>query len=127
MDLPYSQILKEISDQNYSFEVSPTPASLAYSDTQFEILKRYIQEFEASLDDEHEVALRLTNFGSSITMSVVDIGYEESVLLVFKGYINGQYSTLIQHVSQLNFLLTSVPKDPDRPKQRIGFAVPSDS
>ncbi len=37
---------------------------------------------------------------------------------------NCSASTLIQHVSQLNFLLTSVPKADDRPKNQIGFAVP---
>lgn len=46
--------------------------------------------------------------------------------MVFKGYVNGRMSTLIQHVSQLNFLLTSVPKEPDKPKRKIGFSTSSD-
>ena len=32
-----------------------TPAQHMWADEQFEILKRYIQEFERSLDAEHEV------------------------------------------------------------------------
>lgn len=44
--------------------------------------------------------------------------------MVFKGYVNGKFSTLIQHVSQLNFLLTSIEKEPDRPKRTIGFVAP---
>lgn len=97
------------------------PSSMSYSDTQFEIIKKYILEFQVGLDQEHDIALLLTNFGQSILMEVTEIGYEESVLLVFRGYVNGKMSTLIQHISQLNFLITSISKDPDQPKRKIGF------
>lgn len=103
--------------------LNPTPISLSYSDTQFEILQEYIQNFEKTLDPEHEIALLLTNFGQSISMIVTEISYEESVLIVFKGYVKGKMSTLIQHVSQLNFLITSVEKEPNRPKHIIGFTA----
>lgn len=120
--MPELEIPKfEIPDIAYS----PAPISYSYSDTQFEIIKEYIQRFQASLDNEHDVALMLTQFGSSVIMEVTDIGYEESVLMVFKGYVNGRMSTLIQHVSQINFLLTSVPKAPDEPKRTIGFTAGS--
>lgn len=102
-------------------EVPDLPIQHMWSDTQFEIIKKYITEYEKTLDSEHEVAVWLTNFGQSILMKVINITYEESVLLVFKGYVNGKMSTLIQHINQLNFLLTSVEKEPDRPKRKIGF------
>lgn len=104
--------------------LKPLPIVHSYSDTQFEIIKAYILDFQQSLDNEHDVGVMLTNFGSSVLMEVTEIGYEESVLMVFKGYVNGRMSTLIQHVSQLNFLLTSVPKTPDKPKRQIGFIAP---
>lgn len=102
-------------------EIEPLPVAYSYSDTQFEILQKYIKSFESSLDSEHEVGILLTNFGQSVIMQVTEISYEKSVLMVFKGYVNGKMSTLIQHVNQLNFLLTSVEKEPDRPKRTIGF------
>ena len=105
-------------------EIKPMPIAYSYSDTQVEIIKDYILEFQNSLDQDRDVALLLTHFGNSILMEVTHIGYEESVLVVFKGYVNGWESTLIQHVSQLNFLLTSVPKNPDVPKRTIGFTLP---
>ena len=98
-------------------EVPDLPMHHMWSDTQFEIIKKHITEYEKTLDSEHEVAVWLTNFGQSILMQVTNITYEESVLLVFKGYVNGKMSTLIQHINQLNFLLTTVEKEPDRPKQ----------
>ncbi len=105
-------------------EINPAPIAYSYSDTQFEILSKYIKDFEQTLDPQHEVGLILTNFGQSITMQVTEIGYEESVLMIFKGYVNGNFSTLIQHVSQLNFLLTAIEKEPGRPKRTIGFVLP---
>lgn len=123
--------IPSLSDAIRSIDTSPLvveppvlPIAYSYSDTQFEILQKHIQEFERSLDADHEVALMLTNFSQTIVMQVTEISYEESVLMIFRGYVNGTMSTLIQHVSQLNFLLTSVPRDPDRPKRQIGFVLP---
>lgn len=97
--------------------------SYVYSDTQFEIIKRYVLDFQESLDSEHDVGVMLTNFGSTVLMEVTNIGYEKSVLMVFKGFVNGREATLIQHINQLNFLLTSVPKEPNSPKRKIGFTA----
>ena len=107
-----------------SLVVEPPPIAYSYSDTQFEVIKRYVEDFQANLDNEHDVGLLLTNFGATTLMEVTEISYEESVLMVFKGYVNGRMSTLIQHVSQLNFLLTSVEKSPEIPKRQIGFTAP---
>ena len=108
-------------------EMPDMPNWYMWSDTQFELIKKYIEEFEGSLDTEHEVGVMLTNFGQSVLMQVTEIGYEKSVMLVFKGYVNGKPSTLIQHISQLNFLLTSMDrKEPEKPKRKIGFRMPED-
>lgn len=109
-----------------NFPTIPTPPiAYSYSDTQFEVLQKYINDFEGTLDADHKVGVLLTNFGHSVMMQVTEISYEESVLMIFKGYVNGKMSTLIQHVSQLNFLLTSIEKEPDRPKRSIGFVAPN--
>ncbi len=102
------------------------PTRYMWSDTQFEIIRDYVEKFEASLDPEHEVGVMLTNFGQSILMYVTNITYEKSVLMVFKGYVNGREATLIQHINQLNFMLTSVEKEPERPKRKIGFTLNDD-
>ena len=94
-----------------------------WADEQFEILKRYIKAFEQSLDAEHEVGIMMTNFGQSIIMQVTMVTYEDPVLMVFKGFVNGREATLIQHINQLNFMLTTIDKEPDRPKRQIGFGT----
>ncbi len=97
------------------------PSQHMWADTQYEILKEQIQEYEESLDFEHEVGIMMTNFGQSVLMQVTYISYRDPVLIIFKGFVNGQESILVQHINQLNFLLTKVPKEPDKPKRRIGF------
>lgn len=99
-----------------------TPVQHMWADEQFKILRKYIQEFEESLDANHEVGIMMTNFGQSILMQVNQVSYEEPVLMVFKGLVNGREATLIQHINQLNFMLTSMDKEPDRPKRKIGFS-----
>lgn len=113
-------------DYSAMTDVEPHPSLFAYLDTIFEIIKKQIQEYEQSLDADHEVAIWLTNFGHSVIMHVAEVGYKKSAVLVFKGFVDGRYSTLVQHVSQLNLLLTSVEKDPNRPKRQIGFVCPSE-
>ena len=97
------------------------PTQHMWSDTQFEIIKKYIQDFESKVDSEHEVGLLLTSFGQSVLMQVTYVTYEKSVLMVFKGFVNGKEATLIQHINQLNFLLTTVEKEPEKKKVPIGF------
>lgn len=93
-----------------------------HADYQYEVIIERIKEFEDSLDEEHEVALKLSSFGQSITLSVTDIGYSNPSILTFHGLVGDSCATLIQHVSQLSFLLLSVKKaNPEAPPRRIGF------
>lgn len=117
-----SSALSDASEIRRLAVLKPVPVGTD-SETQFEILKQYIEEFQNSLDSEHEVGMLLTNFGQNILLRVTYISYESPVLMIFKGFVNDKESTLVQHVSQLNFLLTSIEKEPNRPKQKIGFAT----
>lgn len=59
-------------------EIDITPVSVRnykLADYSYELIMGYIKEFEDSLDNEHEVGVKLTSFGQSITMIVTDIGY----------------------------------------------------
>lgn len=110
---------------NLSFAVPTTdindPKEKMWADDLFEVIKKYIQAFEATLDKEHEVGVMMTNFGQSVVMQVTSITYEDPVLMIFRGFVNGRESTLIQHIGQLNFMLTTVNRDPGQPKRKIGF------
>lgn len=100
------------------------------ADYTYEIIMEQIKEFEDDLDDDHEVAIKLASFGQSVTMAVSEIGYANPSTLMFYGYVGDQFATLVQHVSQLNFLLLAAKKqDPAKPARRVavvGFQPPSE-
>lgn len=116
--------------------LSPKPPSISLpeirnyqlADWKYEKVVEQIKGFQDQLDEDHEVGLLLTAFGTSVLMQVTDIGYQNPDLLYFYGYVNGTKAQLIQHSSQLNFLLTSVEKeDKSKPARRIGFELPNSS
>ncbi|SFU70858.1 DUF6173 family protein [Alicyclobacillus macrosporangiidus] len=88
-----------------------------------------INEYNMSLDANKQVALSLVQFGQTLTLSVENIGYWNPSLIVFYGTsADGLPMRLIQHVSQINCLLTAVPRENiNEPKRRIGFAIESQS
>lgn len=101
------------------------PRNYNLADYSYEVIIDRIREFEEGLDNDHEVSLMLASFGQSITLAVTDIGYSNPSTLVFHGFVNNQRATLIQHLSQLNFLLLAIKKsDPEKPPRRIGFVPP---
>lgn len=107
-----------LPSNTYSFSsLEPLPSSARVS---CEIIMEHIKKFENTLDNDHEVAIKLASFGQSITLSVIRIGYSDPNTLVFYGYVGEQPATLIQHMSQLNFLLLAAPKaDPKKPVRRV--------
>lgn len=50
------------------------PRDYNMADWKYEKLVEQIREFEEILDEDHEIALKLASFGSSVVMSVTDIG-----------------------------------------------------
>ncbi|QQE76541.1 hypothetical protein KDJ56_07730 [Brevibacillus composti] len=87
-----------------------------------------INEFDRNLDEEHQVAMRLVSFGQSITFHVTHLGYCDPSLIRFYGTLeNGSLVELIQHVSQISFLLMAVKRvNPIEPKKPIGFLSKSE-
>lgn len=95
-----------------------------YADWKYEKIREQIEEFQADLPDDVDVCVALTSFGTSMIMQVTDIGYQNPDMLYFYGYVNGNEAQLIQHASQLNFMLMTIKKDePSRPARRIGFKI----
>lgn len=91
----------------------------------FEKIMGQIEGFEEAIDDDKEIAVVLASFGATILLTVTGIGYEYPDLIYFYGFTeDGKPAQLIQHVNQLNFLLTAVDKsDPESPPRRIGFVT----
>ena len=83
-----------------------------------------IKKFEGNLDAEHETGMVLANFGSVYTIQVSSINIKNPGLIIITGYDNakGNNVTLVQHYTQLNFLLMAISNpEPTKPPRRIGF------
>ncbi|MFA5313813.1 MAG: DUF6173 family protein [Methanomassiliicoccales archaeon] len=82
-----------------------------------------IVEFDSRLDNDKQVAVRLVSFGQTVSFVVTGLGYSNPSLIRFFGTMpEGSQVELIQHVSQISFLLTVTPREnPEQPKRKIGF------
>jgi Family of unknown function (DUF6173) len=100
--------------------VARSPAEWAY-----ERLVKYVLQFEAQLDQDHELGGRLVSFGPQMQFHILDLGYWNPDIITFDGLDqNGNRVRLIQNVSQLNVLLVAMQKrKPDEPPRRIGFEL----
>ncbi|SHF35707.1 hypothetical protein SAMN05444279_13023 [Ruegeria intermedia] len=98
---------------------SKSPAQWAY-----ERLILYIQNFEQTLDADHEVAMGFTG-GDAGVMRIEGMGYFDPDVITFYGSDgSGARTQLVQHVSQLNVMLRALPKTvEDKPANRIGFRL----
>lgn len=50
------------------------PRDYHLADYQYEVIMESIKDFESTLDDNHEVSLRLTSFGQNILLNITNIG-----------------------------------------------------
>ena len=87
-------------------------------------LMRQIAEYEKTLNPDEEIAAYLASFGREIIIQIDKVSYQDPYFILFEGVVNDSSVRLIQHVSQLNVLFTSVKvKDMSRTPRRIGFIV----
>jgi hypothetical protein len=82
-----------------------------------------IREYDAALDPEYEVGVRLVSFGQAVVFHLEGMKYANPSLILFSGTTDsGEPVELIQHVSQISILLTKLHRrQPETPKRPIGF------
>jgi Family of unknown function (DUF6173) len=96
----------------------PNPAKRMYHQ-----LAKQIAEFEAQLDASQEVGVSLVSGPDNKPFHIDDLEYMGSDLIVFHGTNEHKRPVrLVQHVSQVNVLLTALPKESNEPR-RIGFTL----
>jgi hypothetical protein len=68
-----------------------------------------INEFNDSLDAEHEIGVRLVSFSPEVTFHLTAIGYRNPSLIFLYGQMDdGSPVRVLRHVSQIDILLTKV-------------------
>lgn len=89
----------------------------------FEKIREYVQAFENSLRPDQEVGIMLAAYGPSV-MIVTNISFRDPALFIFRGFIDGKEAVLIQHRSQLIFVLTAMDIPDNKSKSGpIGFSL----
>jgi len=92
----------------------------------WEYLNSRIQEFQETLGENEEIGVQLANYGKAAEIHIRSIGFQNPNLIEFTGLdYDGNDVTLIQHMSQLNFLLVAVKPIEEKPF-RIGFTTALD-
>lgn len=88
-------------------------------------LVEMINDFESDLNEQEEIGVRLVSFGKTVQFHIEDLGYYNPSLITFNGRLdNGSRVELIQHISQISFLLMALPKQNEvEPPNRIGFKL----
>lgn len=93
----------------------------------YERLILYIQNFEETLDNEHEVAMGFAGSNTGV-IRIEGIGFFDPDIVTFYGTDeHGSKTQLIQHVTQLSVMLRALPKPvaAEAPR-RIGFRLAAD-
>ena len=102
---------------------SSQPAKNNPAEWMFDRLVRMIEDYEKNLSDEEEIGGRLVGAPGEGSFHIDDIGFWGPDLIMFFGKNHyGRPVRLIQHYTQLSVLLTSMPKEKEKPR-RIGFVL----
>lgn len=91
----------------------------------FARLSRLIEDFESKLDENEEVGARIVGIPGDGVIQIDDVGFWGPDLILFFGKNqHGKPVRLVQHYSQINVLLSALPKEkPQAPPRRIGFQL----
>ncbi|SDD32491.1 hypothetical protein SAMN05421538_101370 [Paracoccus isoporae] len=83
-----------------------------------------VKAFQESLPEKYELGIQLANFGGERAVHVRGMGYRNPNIIEFYGLLEGQTQVaVVQHVSQLNFMLVAVPPVAEQEPYRIGFGA----
>lgn len=87
----------------------------------FEHLMERLKDFQNELHANEEIAIQLANYGMAAEIHIREVSFKNPNIIEFTG-LNGDKNrvTLIQHISQLNFLLVATTPLEEN-SYRIGF------
>lgn len=118
-------------DGKVAASIPPTlresPAKKSPAQWAYERIILYIQNFEKTLDNNHEVGMGFTG-GDAGVMRIEGLGFFDPDIITYYGTNSaGAKAQLVQHVSQLNVMLVASPKPKDHAEpNRIGFRLVSE-
>jgi hypothetical protein len=86
----------------------------------YKTIREYFEQFEAELDHSQEIVIRLALPGNEVDFRPKKVGFALPSLITFIGVTDsGEMVQLVQHVSQLSFLLRAAQKLHDQPTRIV--------
>ena len=122
----YSVAGPTIPNFDYLYKIEPEKGETAGGRIKsekevYKAIREYFDQFEAVLDNSHEIAISLASFGNEVDFRPEKIGFSMPSLVTFIGVTDaGERVQLVQHVSQLSFMLRAAEKLKEEPT-RIAF------
>lgn len=108
--------------------ICPEPeqaATLHAAEEVFNHILGRVKQFQADLPAEHELGLQLPDLGGGHALHVRGMGFKNPNIIEFYGMLDGESQVaIIQHISQLNFMMVAVPPPANQEPYRIGFGAP---
>lgn len=99
-------------------------ATLHAAEDVFNHLLARVKDFQATLPENYELGIQLANLGANKAMNVRGMGYRNPNIIEFYGLLDGKTQVaVVQHVSQLSFMLVAVPPVEAEKPYRIGFGA----
>lgn len=96
--------------------------------TMFENIVERIQKFEENMPNDMQAGGKLVS-GPGTVFLINKVSYMDPDIILFSGLLpdSGAAVELVQHISQLNLLLTALPRkdDTSKPRREIGFQPPT--
>lgn len=113
-----------IAEDLWPTEGDADQATLHAAEEVFNHLLSRVKDFQANLPAHHELGIQLANFGAERALHVRGMGFRNPNIIEFYGLLDGDKKVaVVQHVSQLNFLLVAVPPVAQQEPYRIGFGA----
>lgn len=80
-------------------------------------------EFQNDLKNSDDIFVSFIPLVKDKIIQVTNVGYIGDSLIFFEGTnSSGRRVEVVQHMSQVNYYMTSAPrKDPEHPRRQIGF------
>ena len=84
-------------------------------------LEGLIEDFKNKLKPNEDYSCRVSS--GCFVLEVDDVGFWNPDFVIFRGHtVDGARTQLSQHISQINLLLSAVPRFGNAPRKQIGFA-----
>jgi hypothetical protein len=112
----YSAAGPTVPSFDYMFKIQTEKTGAAHGrinseEGVYKAIREYFEQFEAELDSRHEIAMCLASFGKDVDFRPEKVVFYMPSLITFIGVNDsGEKVQLVQHISQLSYLLRAVEK-----------------